>query len=86
MMDKKELTKKFFPEKESRVKAAEAIATQASSLLSRYPQNLVQQVQKLKASGLSLREIYDALGQDLRIPEIAMHLAVKNQAEEIGES
>lgn len=85
-MDKKELTKKFFPEKESRVKAAEAIATQASSLLSRYPQNLVQQVQKLKASGLSLREIYDALGQDLRIPEIAMHLAVKNQAEEIGES
>jgi len=86
MADKKELVGKFFPEKESRVKAAEAIATQASSLLSHYPRNLVRQVQRLKASGLSLREIYDALGQDSRIPEIAMHLAVKNQAREIGES
>ena len=86
MGDKKELIQQFFPTEADRSRASRAIDAEASRFLSRYPGTLVQKVRALKKSGLSLKEIYETLGRDPRIPEIAMHLAVKGQAEEIGRS
>ncbi len=40
----------------------------------------------MKASGLSLKEISEKLGNDPRIPAIAMHLAVKKQAKTLREA
>ncbi|RTZ93789.1 MAG: hypothetical protein DSY91_01410 [Deltaproteobacteria bacterium] len=86
MGEKKETIARFFPTREARLRASRAIDREASDFLSRYPSRLVAQVRQLKSEGLSLKEISDKLGGDPRIPEIAMHLAVKNQARDIGEA
>ncbi len=86
MEDKKKLIWQFFPTEVSRERASKAIDAEATRMLSRYPVALVRKVQALKASGLPLKKIYETLGRDPRVPEIAMHLAVKGQADEIGKS
>ncbi len=84
MKDKREMIHNFFPTELSRERAFGALGAEVSQLLSKYPASLVQKVQQLKASGMPLKKISEALDRDPRIPEIAMHLAVKKQAEEIG--
>ena len=85
MAEDKKTIEQFFPTPEARQQAAKAIDKEASDLLSRYPAGLVSKVRRLKSAGLSLKEISEKLGGDPRIPGIAMHLAVKNQAKAIGE-
>ncbi len=86
-MEKAKATiRRFFPTREARTRASEMIDREASVLLTRYPATLVRQVKGLKAAGLSLREISEKLGRDPRIPEIALHLAVKKQARAIGDA
>ena len=79
------MIQRFFPTREDRLRASQAIDREASAFLSRYPATLVSQVRALKAAGLSLKEISEKLGGDPRIPEIAMHLSVQKQARSIGE-
>lgn len=86
MIENEETIARFFPTKESRIRAAKAIDGEATAFLSRYPAELVRRVQTMKASGLSLKEISEKLGNDPRIPAIAMHLAVKKQAKTLGEA
>ena len=86
MQDRRELIHRFFPSEADRKRASQAIGGEAARLLANFPQDLVQKVQALKVSGLSLKQISEALDHDPRIPEIALHLAVKGQAEEIARS
>jgi len=85
MTENRKTIEQFFPTPEARSRAAKAIDKEASDYLSRYPADLVSKVRRLKAAGLSLKEISEKLGGDPRIPGIAMHLAVKNQAKAIGD-
>ncbi|GEM_PF-1981855 len=85
MTQESETIARFFPTREARLRASKAIGEEASAFLSKYPARLVSQVRALKEAGVSLKEISERLGNDPRIPAIAMHLAVKKQGEKIGE-
>jgi len=84
MNEKNEMIKKFFPDARGREKAARDIDRKASDCLDSYPSELVERVRRLKRRSKSLKEIFHSLGEDPRVLEIAMHLAVKRQAADIG--
>ena len=86
MGEDRKTIEQFFPTRETRLRASKALDQEATDFLSRYPADLVSRIRKMKAAGLSLKEISEKLGGDPRIPEIAMHLAVKSQARSIGEA
>ncbi len=86
MQDRRELIHRFFPSEADRTRVSRAIDAEVTQLLANYPRDLVQKVRALKVSGHSLKQISEALDHDPRIPEIALHLAVKGQAEEIARS
>ncbi len=84
MSGKGDMIKKFFPDARGREKAARDIDQKASDCLAAYPPKLVEKVRRLKTSDMPLKKIYQSLGEDPRVLEIAMHLAVKRQAAELG--
>jgi hypothetical protein len=84
MSEKNEMIKNFFPDARGREKAARDIDRKVSDCLAAYPPELVERVRRLKIKNKSLKEIFQSLGEDSRVLEIAMHLAVKRQAADIG--
>jgi len=82
---KQEAIRKFFPTESARRRASKALKDDVASLLLQYPPSLVSRVREMKRQGWSLRKIYEVLGKDQRVLEVAMHLAVEGQAEEIGD-
>jgi hypothetical protein len=78
------MIEQFFPDARGRERAFRDIDEKASRLLASYPPELVESVRRLKTGNKPLKEIYQTLGEDPRVLEIAMHLAVKHQAAEIG--
>ena len=83
MAKKNDVYDKFFRDDEGRQKAGEHLTREARELLDRFDPVLVETVRQRKAAGETLREIYHDLDENPDVLEIAMHLAVFNQGEDI---
>lgn len=83
MAAKQDLYDDFFRDEEGRKKAGEHLSREAGELLARYDPALVEEVRRRKQAGEKLKQIFQDLHENPDVLEIAMHLAVYNQGQEI---
>ena len=83
MAEKTDVYDGFFRDEEGRKKAGEHLSREAKGLLSKYDPDLVEEVRRRKQAGEKLKQIYQDLGENPDVLDIAMHLAVSNQADAI---
>ena len=83
MAENKDVYDGFFRDDEGRKKAGEHLSREAKGFLAKYDAELVEEVRRRKQAGENLKQIYQDLGENPDVLDIAMHLAVSKQAEEI---
>ena len=83
MVEKNDIYDNFFRDDEGRKKAGEQLSQEARRFLAKYDAELVKEVHRRKQAGEKLKQIYQDLGENPDILDIAMHLAVSKQADAI---
>lgn len=86
MSEKQDMYDKIFRDAEGRRKTGEHLIKEARAFLDKYDPDLVETIRQRKQAGESLMKIYLDLGEKQEVIDIAMHLAVLKQGEEIKNS
>ena len=86
MGEKHDTYDKIFRDAEGRRKTGGHLIREARAFLDKYDPELVETIRHRKEAGESLMKIYLDLGEKQEVIDIAMHLAVLKQGEDIKNS